>query len=298
MGMDKRVKKPGTITRTGVAIGVILLLAAQAGAQRQMENLGRGVIAINQGGGKVYVGWRMLGTDPDDIAFNLYRVTGGADPVRLNPEPIATSTNFVDNNARLDQATAYFVRPVLNGQEQPPSVPFRLAANLPARPYLSIPLRTPPGYSSNDASVGDLDGDGEYEVVLHQAGRARDNAHPGPTDEPILEAYKLDGTFLWRINLGKNIREGAHYTQFMVYDLDGDGKAEVVCKTADGTVDGVRTRECPDRRSLTGPKKTHFRQRLECAIPAEDVHTGLSQILEARNTRDSWGFCTDSAISA
>jgi rhamnogalacturonan endolyase len=233
------MRKPGTITRTGIAIGGILLLAAQAGAQRQMENLGRGVVAINQGGGKVYVGWRMLGTDPDDIAFNLYRATGGADLMRLNLEPIATSTNFVDNNARLDQATAYFVRPVLNGQEQPPSVSFRLAANPPARPYLSIPLRTPPGYSPNDASVGDLDGDGEYEIVLHQAGRARDNAHPGPTDEPILEAYKLDGTFLWRINLGKNIREGAHYTQFMVYDLDGDGKAEVVCKTADGTVDGV-----------------------------------------------------------
>ena len=74
---------------------------------------------------------------------------------------------------------------------------------------------------------------------MHQVGRGRDNSQRGVTDEPILEAYKLDGTFLWRINLGKNIREGAHYTQFIVYDLDGDGRAEVVCKTADGTVDGA-----------------------------------------------------------
>jgi rhamnogalacturonan endolyase len=103
---------------------------------------------------------------------------------------------------------------------------------------VSVPLQTPQGYSPNDASVGDLDGDGEYEIVLHQVGRGRDNSQAGTTTEPILEAYKLDGTFLWRINLGKNIREGAHYTQFMVYDLDGDGRAEVACKTADGTVDG------------------------------------------------------------
>ena len=86
--------------------------------------------------------------------------------------------------------------------------------------------------------MADLDGDGDYEIVIHMAGRGRDNASNGPTDPPILHAYKRDGTLLWSINLGKNIREGAHYTQFMVYDLDGDGKAEVACKTADGTVDG------------------------------------------------------------
>ena len=106
-------------------------------------------------------------------------------------------------------------------------------------PYLSIPLQTPPGYTPNDVSVGDLDGDGEYEIVLHQAARGRDNSQAGQTEPPILEAYKFDGTLLWRINLGLNIREGAHYTQFMVYDFDGDGRAEIACKTADGTIDGV-----------------------------------------------------------
>ncbi|MDQ3013359.1 MAG: rhamnogalacturonan lyase, partial [Acidobacteriota bacterium] len=94
------------------------------------------------------------------------------------------------------------------------------------------------GYTPNDASAGDLDGDGEYEIVLHQAGRGRDNSQAGLTDAPVLQAYKLNGTLLWTINLGKNIREGAHYTQFLVYDLDGDGRAEIACKTADGTMDG------------------------------------------------------------
>src|SRR4029450_5383012 len=91
----------------------------------------------------------------------------------------------------------------------------------------------------NDASACDLDGDGEYEIVLKQEQRPRDNAHKGTTGETKLEAYKIDGTFLWRINLGKNGREGAHYPQFLVYDFDGDGKAEVICKTADGTIDGT-----------------------------------------------------------
>jgi rhamnogalacturonan endolyase len=206
---------------------------------RQMENLGRGVIAVNQGGGKVYVGWRMFGTDPNDIAFNLYRSIGDAEPVRLNGLPITQSTNYVDQNVRMGQSIAYFVKPVIDGNEQAESTAFILPADAPVQQYISIPLLTPSGYTPNDASVGDLDGDGEYEIVLHQTGASHDNSQDGYTDEPILQAYKLDGTFLWEINLGANIREGAHYTQFMVYDLDGDGRAEVACKTADGTVDGI-----------------------------------------------------------
>jgi rhamnogalacturonan endolyase len=234
---------------TAIMIGAMFFLAGcgtfttkppQAGAKRQMENLGRGVVAINQGDGNVFVSWRMLGAEPDAIAFNLYRSTGGGVPVKLNKEPITKSTSYQDTGVDLTRDNAYFVRPVLNGREQAASKPFlnTIAANAPVRPYFSIPLKTPQGYSPNDASVGDLDGDGEYEIVVHMTGVGRDNARAGMTDEPILQAYKLDGTFMWSINLGKNIREGAHYTQFMVYDLDGDGKAEIVCKTADGTVDG------------------------------------------------------------
>jgi rhamnogalacturonan endolyase len=210
----------------------------QAGAQRQMEYLGRGVVAIPQGKDSVFISWRLLGTDPENITFNLYKKTGKSDPVKLNGAPLDQGTNYVDTKADLSQSNSYFVESVIKGKESEGSSPFTLPANSPVRQYMSIPLQTPEGYTPNDASVGDLDGDGEYEIIIHQVGRGRDNGAPGVTTPPILEAYKMDGTFLWRINLGRNIREGAHYTQFMVYDLDGDGRAEVACKTADGTIDG------------------------------------------------------------
>ena len=218
-----------------IVLGTILLTSGSINAQRYMENLGRGVVAVYQGGGKVYVGWRMLGTDPDDIAFNLYR-----NDTKVNSQPITNSTNYVDNNGNI--SAIYHVCAVINGQEQEPSE----AVETWGQQYLAIPLQTPPGpymseygYTPGDASVGDLDGDGEYEIVLKWEDNPKDNAHSGFTNSPILDAYELDGTLMWRIDLGINIREGAHYTQFMVYDLDSDGKAEVACKTADGTVDGI-----------------------------------------------------------
>lgn len=219
---------------------------------RQMERLGRGVVAVHYQQGKVFVGWRLLGTDPDGIAFNVYRKTDGAGTVKLNAAPLTSATSFIDTNSDLSKANSYFVKPVLKGREQAASGGFKLSAAPPVRQYLSIPLQTPEGYSPNDVSPGDLDGDGEYELVVHQVGRGRDNSQTGVTTEPILEAYKLDGTKLWRINLGRNIREGAHYTQFMVYDLDGDGKAEVACKTADGTIDG--------KGKVIGDAKADYRQ--------------------------------------
>ena len=225
-------------TFRGIFFLITALCFSNVFAQRQMEDLGRGVVAINQGGGKVYVGWRLLGTDPDDIAFNLYRSVNGARAQKLNVQPITKTTDFVDSGVDSLKSNAYFVKAVLKGKEVETSKSFTLRAGAPAVPYLPIPLQTPAGYMPNDASAADLDGDGEYEIVLHQAGRGRDNSQAGMTDPPVLQAYKLDGTLLWTINLGKNIREGAHYTQFMVYDLDGDGRAEVACKTADGTIDG------------------------------------------------------------
>jgi rhamnogalacturonan endolyase len=123
-------------------------------------------------------------------------------------------------------------------------------------------LQTLPGDTPNDAAVGDLDGDGEYEIIVKQEQRGRDNSQKGATGQTKLEAYKLDGTLLWRIDLGRNVREGAHYTQFLVYDLDGDGRAEVMCRTADGTTDGTGTvigDKAADHRNrdgyvLTGPE--------------------------------------------
>jgi rhamnogalacturonan endolyase len=234
---------------------------------RIMEKLGRGIVAIQQADGSVFISWRLLATDPDNTAFNLYRTTAAValsgsststshlnstdagpfgsrpDPVagtvKLTPSPLAAGTWFLDTDARLERETSYFVRPVVDGREGDPSAPFAIAASAPPLPYVSIPLDTPPGYTPGDASVGDLDGDGEYEIVLKQEQRPQDNSRPGITGDTLLQAYKLDGRHLWTIHLGKNIREGAHYTQFMVYDLDSDGRAEIACKTADGTIDGT-----------------------------------------------------------
>jgi rhamnogalacturonan endolyase len=216
---------------------VLFFCAATSQAQRQMEYLNRGVYAVNAGSGKVFVSWRLLTTDEDAIAFNLYRNAANK-TVKLNKEPIAAITSYLDETADTTIQNTYTVKAVVNKKEQTATGnSFTLKSN--PLSYLSIPLNTLPGYAPNDASVGDVDGDGEYEIFIHMAGRGRDNSQAGMTDEPIIQAYKLNGTFLWQINLGKNIREGAHYTQMMVYDLDGDGKAEICLKTADGTIDGV-----------------------------------------------------------
>ena len=238
-----------------LAVGVSTHAAEPATPRYSVENLGRGVIALRTGDASVYVGWRLLGTDPAGLAFNLYRATGAAQPVRLNESPLVTTTDFVDTSADLSQENSYTVRPVLGGVELPPGAGFKLRASAATLPYLDIPLQRPDGgnvevpaghvtqavtYSPNDASVADLDGDGEYEIVLKwDPSNARDNSSAGLSGRQLIDAYTLDGTLLWRIDLGRNIRSGAHYTQFMVYDLDGDGRAEIACKTADGTVDGV-----------------------------------------------------------
>jgi rhamnogalacturonan endolyase len=239
-----------TNLRTGLILAAaLLILSATARAQYLMENLGRGVVAIRQNATDVYVGWRLSGTDASDVSFNLYRSTGGGLAVQLNAGSITDSTNFVDTGADLTQSNAYFVRPVVGGVEGEPSAAFTLPANAPAQQYLNIPLQIPAGgttpdgvaytYHANDASVGDLDGDGEYEIILKwDPSNSKDNSQGGYTGNVYLDAYRLDGTRLWRIDLGRNIRAGAHYTQFMVYDLDGDGKAEIACKTAPGTLDG------------------------------------------------------------
>ena len=208
-------------------------------AQRQMENLDRGIIAVRTANDSVYIGWRLLGTEPDEIAFNIYRQSGKEKPVRINKNPISESTNHSDGGVGFLTDNTYFIRAILKGKEQEISKSFTLKANAPAQQYINIPLRTPAGYTPNDVSAGDLDGDGEYELVLHQTGRSIDTPSTGISGIPVFQAYKLDGTFLWEISLGKNIREGAHYTQFMVFDLDGDGISEFACKTADGTIDGT-----------------------------------------------------------
>lgn len=187
---------------------------------------------------QVFISWRLFGTDPPGTAFVLYRNT-----TRITPTPLNDRTNFIDNTTIND---IYTIDTVLDGVEQANSE----SASVWMQQYLTIPLQIPAGgrtpdgvsytYNANDCSVGDLDGDGEYEIVLKwDPSNSHDNSQSGYTGNVYLDAYKMNGTHLWRIDLGRNIRAGAHYTQFMVYDLDGDGKAEVACKTADGTIDGV-----------------------------------------------------------
>lgn len=221
-------------------LGLVVLSYRQHSlGQVQREQLDRGLVVLRHHPGRCFLSWRLLATDPMGTAFHVYRTVDHQNAQRLTVSPLAEATCFEDQNAPMDRDVTYFVRAVLpDGREVEPYGKWTVGAGAPVQPYLSLPLQTPAGYLPNDASVGDLDGDGQYEIVLHQVGRGRDNSQPGFTTEPILEAYRLDGTMLWRIRLGKNIREGPHYTQFMVYDLDGDGRAEVACKTADGTIDG------------------------------------------------------------
>ncbi|OAA28221.1 hypothetical protein UG55_1006194 [Frankia sp. EI5c] len=205
---------------------------------KQMEKLNRGLVSVRSGSGN-FVSWRLLGTDPAGVGFNLYR--GGT---KVNPSVITGATNFFDSGAAA--GSTYTVRPVLGGVEYAAT---ESALQLPAG-YLDVPLQIPPGgttpdgvaytYSANDASVGDVDGDGQYEIfVKWDPSNSKDNSQSGYTGNVYVDAYRLNGTRLWRIDLGSNIRAGAHYTQFQVYDYSGDGRAEIAMKTADGTVSGT-----------------------------------------------------------
>lgn len=224
------------IFRSGILI-ILVFSTLSLHAQPQIENIDRGIVAVKNSGTGVFISWRLLAGDPSDISFNIYKGTN-----KLNAEPLEQSTNYIDNAGTLTDT--YYLVPVIAGIEQ--------AASATVQPwsqnYLSIPLIPPAGgtspdavdytYNANDCSTADLDGDGSYDIVLKwDPSNSKDNSQSGYTGNVFLDAYKLNGTRLWRIDLGINIRAGAHYTQFMVFDLDGDGKAEIACKTAPGTKD-------------------------------------------------------------
>jgi hypothetical protein len=216
-------------------------------APRQMENLTRGLTVANVGSG-VLVSWRLLGTDAPDVEFNLYR-----DGEKIASVGKTGGTNYLDAAGKT--TSKYTVAAVVNGKEgakQAVSVVLDQTVSNSGKgfPYKTIKLEVPASqkmpdgetctYTPNDMSAADLDGDGEYELILKwDPSNAHDNSQTGYTGTVFIDAYKLDGTRLWRIDLGKNIRAGAHYTQFQVFDYDGDGKAEMIVKTADGTIDGT-----------------------------------------------------------
>lgn len=205
----------------------------------QREKLGRGVVAVRENPSRVAVSWRYLESDPENQAFDVYR-----NGKKVNAKPITDATFFTDNYTGNGEAK-YEIR-ALKGDKTVAS--YTLPADAPTG-YINIPLQRPElgvdpfgkeyFYNANDASIGDVDGDGEYEIILKwDPTNSHDNAHNGFTGPTYFDCYELDGTLKWRIDLGENIRSGAHYTQFLVADFDGDGKAELICRTADGTMDG------------------------------------------------------------
>ncbi|WP_436066528.1 rhamnogalacturonan lyase [Arthrobacter sp. LjRoot14] len=215
--------------------------SGKSALKRQVENLDRAPVAVLTDQG-VTLSWRMLGLDRDSIGFHVIR-----DGVQLTVDPIRNATMYVDPEGTA--SSKYVIKAVGNGDGQN-----QLTGEFTpmAQNYLAIKLDKPADgvtkdgkpytYSANDASVADLDGDGKYEILQTWApSNAKDNSQSGYTGNVYVDAYKMDGTKLWRIDLGHNIRAGAHYTQLLAYDFDGDGKAELSMKTADGTTDGAGT---------------------------------------------------------
>ncbi|MGH8853355.1 MAG: rhamnogalacturonan lyase, partial [Telluria sp.] len=280
--------------RTTTLLFALLAAAGSASAVitlpgMQVENLNRGAVAIKSASG-VFISWRQLALDPAGTSFNVYR---GA--TKLNATPL-NALNYTDPSGTASDT--YTVREVVDGVEQAGATAGATWANL----YKSIPVQAPPAgvtpsggaytYELNDGAPADLDGDGSYEIVVKwQPTNAQDNANSGYTGNTYLDAYKLDGTRMWRIDLGQNIRAGAHYTTFLAYDFDGDGQAEVMAKTADGTVDGagvvIGSATADHRNSsgyiLTGPEfLTVFNGLTGAAMKTVNY-------LPARGVVSSWG---------
>ncbi len=248
----------GGIAAGGALLGTSGISAATTGkgkrngpdtdGTRQMESLERGLVAVPTEDG-VLLRWRLFGTEPADLGFHVFR-----DGERLNNKPITDSTNYLDPDGTTD--STYAVRAVGNGRaggkrkkdDRKPGM--SESVEVWDDQYKEIPLNKPDPvegedgetvtYHANDASLGDLTGDGTLDIVQKWSpSNAKDNAQSGQTSDVLLDGYTMEGEHLWRINLGQNVRAGAHYTPFQVYDFDGDGKSELVVRTADGTEDAA-----------------------------------------------------------
>lgn len=207
---------------------------ANAASGYVVENLDRGISAISTGSGMM-VSWRFLADDSDNSIFKLYR-----NNALIYTSNVGNATCYLDKDGK--STDTYKVETVESGTV----VSSDTCAMQSGSNYLEVKLDVPKAqtsgitYSPNDCTVGDVDGDGQYELfVKWDPSNSKDNSQKGKTDKVFIDCYKIDGTKLWRIDLGVNIRAGAHYTQMLVADYDLDGLAEMVCKTADGTVDGV-----------------------------------------------------------
>ena len=265
------------------------------------EKLSRGLIGIPTEEG-MYFSWRMTLEDAAGLQFDLYRSSGGGAEVKLNKEPIDRTSDFldrtvdytVDNRWTLKATTgevATWTR--LKGEKR--------------NPYLSIPVCKPEDgeiagesftYTANDCSVGDLDGDGEYEIILKWSpSNSKRPPQRGFTGNTYLDAYKMDGTRLWRIDLGPNVRSGAATTNFLVFDFDGDGCAEICCKTGDGTVDGLGHRigdaqadwRTWDKKSFTYGKIVNGPEYLTVFEGRTGKELDSKEYIPTRYPLDGWG---------
>ena len=212
----------------------------------EAKPLGRGLMAVNlssSGSSGNLVSWRYREKDQNQVKFKLYRGTNATTQSTKinNGNYIYNRTNFRDVSG---SASAYYRLEVydLNDNLLETEVSRKTWSNQ----SMEIPTQTPTDtrglgatYTPNDASFCDMDGDGEYEIILKwDPSNSKDAASNGTTSDTYIDCYKLDGTQLWRINIGPNIRSGAHTTPFLCWDFDGDGYGELICKTAPGTVDG------------------------------------------------------------
>lgn len=236
--MRMRIKKILSIAAALCIAGSMVCIPdyseADAASGYVVENLDRGISAISTGSGMM-VSWRFLADDSDNSIFKLYR-----NNALIYTSNAGNATCYLDKDGK--STDTYKVENVESGTV----VSSDTCAMQSGSNYLEVKLDVPKvqtsgiTYSPNDCTVGDVDGDGQYELfVKWDPSNSKDNSQKGKTDKVFIDCYKIDGTKLWRIDLGVNIRAGAHYTQMLVADYDLDGLAEMVCKTADGTVDGV-----------------------------------------------------------
>lgn len=238
-------------------------------ARPQLEKLGRGLVAVATDAG-VFLSWRLLRGEVSGVSET--GLAGANFAVYKNGERIAVvtdRTSYRDAGGTLEDT--YAVAAIYAGAEERPCNGVKPWA----QNYIDIPIHIPEGgvtpagqaftYHCSDMSVGDMDGDGEYEFILKWSpSNAHDVSHRGYTGHCIIDCYRLDGTQLWRLDMGPNIRAGNHYTQFMVYDFNGDGKAEMAVKTAPGT---MMTRYAPDGS---------VRSEDFITMPQEDIDAGWS----------------------
>ncbi|KAL2833533.1 hypothetical protein BJY01DRAFT_259867 [Aspergillus pseudoustus] len=229
------MRLPHTLSLAAALIGTTTALDP-----RPVENLGRGVVAVRSSDTDVLVTWRLLGLDSPDIEFNIYRSAGEDGQAELlNDKPLtsSTGTNYLDSTADPSQENTYFVRPILDDEEQEASGSFTLPADNAVEPAIRIPIRDSGPFKF--VWVGDLDGDGEYDFVIDRI-----------NTQQSLEAYASNGTFLWELQYGpnsenqNNIEPGStaisvgNWDGVTVFDFDSDGYAEVAVRIANGVVFG------------------------------------------------------------